>query len=261
MKIPIKALLCLAFSPAALGHTPYLAPNTFEPINGDVITLDAAFAEHFFVPEAAFDNSEFAVTHPDGTVHAPQTRETLKTRVVLEHQLREDGTYRFSTGRRKGRVFKLYTLDGQRHAAEDPSAALPPGAELQAFFQSVTMAETYVSKGAPSEAPLAPRKDGVELELRGHPNGVFAGEALPMRALFYGEPLVGQKVDVFLASGLHGATEPVQTLTSSATGELAFTPEHGGIYLLQMRHRAPAPAGSPAPQYSHTYTLVLEAIE
>lgn len=129
----MATLILLAAGPAAQGHTPYLAPNTFEPLTGDTITLDASFAERFFVPEVAFDNDQFRVTHPDGTSHAPQTLHTLKTRTVLEHSLAGEGTYRFSTGRRLGRVFKLYTLDGERHSAEDPQAPLPPGRNCWPF--------------------------------------------------------------------------------------------------------------------------------
>ncbi|MFV0276409.1 MAG: DUF4198 domain-containing protein [Parahaliea sp.] len=260
----MKSLLPLLLSlvvPAAFGHTPYLAPNTFEPLNGDVVTLDAAFAEHFFVPEAAFDMGQFAVTHPDGRVHAPETLVVLRTRAVLEHRLATDGTYRFSTGRRLGRVFRMYELDGKRQVAEDPAAPLPPGAKPQAFFQSVTMAETYVSKGAPNRAALAPRNDGLELVAQGHPSELFAGEAFDLRALFFGEALAGLKVDVLLASGLLGATEPLQTLSSSDSGAISFVPPQKGIYLLRTRHRAPSPEGSLAPEYSHTYTLVLEVIE
>lgn len=123
------------------------------------------------------------------------------------------------------------------------------------------MAETYVSKGAPNDTTLAPLGEGIELRALGHPNMVFAGEPLRLAVLFDGEPLASQAVEVFAARGLRGDDGPIAGLESDARGELSFVPPGGGIYLLRTRHRAPAPPDAGAPLYSHTYTLVVEAIE
>lgn len=59
---PIAALLLAALALPAAAHTPYLAPASFEVRPDSRVTLDASFAETFFVPEVVFDNSEFVVT-------------------------------------------------------------------------------------------------------------------------------------------------------------------------------------------------------
>ncbi len=64
---PFAALLLAALALPAAAHTPYLAPASFEVRPDSVVTLDASFAETFFVPEVVFDNSTFAVTLPDGS--------------------------------------------------------------------------------------------------------------------------------------------------------------------------------------------------
>jgi hypothetical protein len=46
------ALLLAALALPAVAHTPYLAPASFEVRPDSVVTLDASFAETFFVPEA-----------------------------------------------------------------------------------------------------------------------------------------------------------------------------------------------------------------
>jgi uncharacterized GH25 family protein len=123
------------------------------------------------------------------------------------------------------------------------------------------MAEVYVTRGGPTDTVLAPRGDGLEFAALTHPNDLFAGETLEMQAVFYGEPLAGLTIDVFLAAP-HAADEtPSQTLTSAADGEFSFTPPTAGVYLFRARHRAIAPAGAAAPELSHTYTLVVEAAE
>lgn len=263
-KMPLVSASLLLLSGAAIpaaAHTPYLLPNAFEPINGGLVTLDASFAGHFFTPEVVFDNSEFEVRLPSGKVEKPQTVIPLQSRVVVEHDMSEDGTYRFSTGRRLGRVFKAYEVDGKQINLESPDMPVPDGAKLIDFYQSHTIAEVYVTRGAPSEAALAPRGDGLEYVARTHPNDLFVGDEMEMQALFYGKPIEGLSIDVF--SGAHHASddEPTFTLTSGADGSFSFTPEDAGAYLLRSRHRAQAPAGSAAPELSHTYTLVIEAAE
>lgn len=245
----------------AIAHSPYLLPNAFEPINGGLITLDASFAAHFFTPEVVFDNSDFEVRSPDGKVNKPQTVIPLQSRVVIEHDMSEDGTYRFSTGRRLGRVFRAYELNGERVTLESPDMPVPDGAQLVDFYQSHTIAEVYVTRGAPSEAALTPRGDGLEYVAKTHPNDLFVGDTMELQALFYGKPLEGLTIDVFAGEYHPSDDEPSFTLTSGSDGSFSFAPEHQGVYLLRSRHRAIAPAGSAAPELSHTYTLVIEAAE
>lgn len=257
---PAIALL-LGCSSLVSAHTPYLVPNAFEPINGGLITLDASFAERFFVPEIVFDNSEFEVRLPNGSTTEPDTVISIKSRIIVEHDMVDDGTYRFSTGRRLGRVFKAYLQNGERFTMEDPSEPIPEGTELISFYQSITMAEAYVTRGGPTDKALQARGDGLEFKTNSHPNDVFVGETLNLQALYYGEPLAELNVDVFLASQQFGDDSPLITLISGRHGELNFTPEEQGVYLLRSRHRAEAPEGSAAPEFSHTYTLVIEAFE
>ncbi|GAA6185305.1 DUF4198 domain-containing protein [Aliiglaciecola sp. NS0011-25] len=263
----MKYLLCVAclflylLSLQAAGHTPYFKPHSFEPVRGDLITLDAAFAEKFFVPEVAFANSIYLVTAPDGKTSTPDSLAQFKSRVVVEHALKQDGTYRFSTGRRLGRLFKFYELDGKRKAMKDPTQAIPEGAKLLSFFQSLTLAETYVSKGGPNNAALQPHGEGLEFVATSHPNELFVGEPLALLSLFNGQPLADLKVDVFLAKDQFTQEKATVELHSDANGKFIFTPETAGTYLLLARHRSEAPVSSQAKQISNTYTLVVEAFE
>ena len=248
-------------STACLGHTPYLKPLSFEPSRAGVVTLDASFAEKFFVPEVAFANSIYLVSQPDGKTTTPDFLSQLKTRVVVEHKLQEDGTYRFSTGKRLGRVFKMYELDGKRHSMENPEESIPKGAKLLSFFQSLTLAETYASKGAPDDVVFSAYNTGLEFVPVTHPNDLFVNEPFEFTSLFDGMPVDGLKVEVFLAKDQFTDEKPTFELMSNTQGELSFTPEIAGTYLLLARHRTDAPAASIAPQISNTYTLVIEAVE
>ena len=73
----------------------YLKPLQFEPVRGGKVTLDASFAEQFFVPEAAITNASFEVVTPSGKQVSVEKVVDLSTRNVLEHTLEEEGTYQF----------------------------------------------------------------------------------------------------------------------------------------------------------------------
>src|SRR3546814_11843747 len=133
----LTGILLSAAMPIAWAHTPYLVPINFAPQGGETIALDAAFAETFFVPEAAFDHSRFGVTGPDGGDAAPDHVQVLKTRVVVEHTLPDaPGTYPFSPAPRHGALFRPWHVAGNRASPREPrrtSAAVGRGvAELVA---------------------------------------------------------------------------------------------------------------------------------
>lgn len=239
-------------------HSPYLAPTQFEPLSQGWVTLDASFAEAFFVPEVVFDNSEFAVLDQAGKWVRPVTLHYLKTRVVVEHQLTEKGTYRFSTGVRHGAIFRMYELNGERKGTRDANEILPKGAKLLDHFQSVTLAETYITSGAPSTPALAAHNKGLEVVAVTHPNDVYDGEAFRIQVLFDGKPLAAHDVQVFPASGRE--EKPVVTAKTDAKGFAELTLP-AAVYVLQVRHRHAAPKDAPAPNYSYTYTLAFDVAE
>ncbi|WP_337880921.1 DUF4198 domain-containing protein [Rheinheimera sp.] len=259
LKTSCMAALLLA-SAAAVAHTPYLAPESFEPVN-NWVTLDAAFAEKFFLPEVKFDQSEFSVTQPDGQKVKPSELFVGKTRTMLAHEVKAEGTYRFSTGQRYGAVFRSWQQDGKVKNSRDPNEAVPAGARLLAHFQSVTLAETYVSKGAPDKAALKPSGQGLELEFISHPNDLYIDTPVRARLLFNGKGLAGQKVELFQAGQTEPESKAVQQLTSNAQGDIEFSVKNKGSYLLLNRYRTDAPDGAKAPTYSYSYTAVVEITE
>ena len=254
--VSVLLLFSCAFAQA---HTPYLAPTRFEPLNQGWVTLDASFAEAFFVPEVVFDNSEFAVLDQAGQWIKPTTIQRLKTRAVVEHQLIEKGTFRFSSGVRHGAVFRMYELDGERKGTRDPAEVLPKGAKLLDHFQSVTLAETYITLGAPTKPALAAYNKGLEVVAVTHPNDVYDGEVFRVQLLFDGKPLAAHELQVFPANGRE--EKAVVTATTDAKGFAELTMPSAATYLLQVRYRHAAPKGAPAPQYSYTYTLAFAVNE
>ncbi|WP_158601743.1 DUF4198 domain-containing protein [Solilutibacter pythonis] len=253
-------LFALAVLPVR-AHTPYLHATGDVAARGGLVSMEAAFAETFFVPEVAFDNSEFVVTGPDGRHHAPDRIEVWKARTLAEHRIGQaPGTWRFSTGPRHGARFRTWEVDGKRQSSRDPAVKIPAGAKLVSDFQSLTIAETYLSVGAPNRAALAPRGKGLEIVAIDHPNDLYVGEDFAFRVLFDGQPLAGKKIEITEAVSDSGNTPRIVTLSTDADGRAVFKSEHPTRWLALVRHRTPAPASVGAAEYSHSYTLTFRTL-
>lgn len=251
----------LSFLPLAFlalnvsAHTPFLAPVSFTPAHEHWVSLDAGFAEAFFKPDVAFDKSEFQLLTPAGVWQKPGRLETFKTRTVLEHQLTEKGTYRFSTGLRYGAVFRFYELNGERKAVRGSEEALPAGAKLVDHYQSVTLAETYVTNDKPTTGALKPYNKGLELVPVTHPGDVYAGEKFAVKVLMDGKPVAEKAINIFKAHDHAEHEKPYLTATTNAKGEAGLAMADEGIYVLHIRHTGPAPKNAEAPNYGYVYTL------
>lgn len=252
-KLPF--LFCTFLVLPVNAHTPFLAPISFTPAHESWVSLDAGFAEVFFQPDVAFDKSEFQLLTPAGTWQKPGRLETFKTRTVLEHQLAEKGTYRFSTGLRYGAVFRFYELNGERKAIRGSTEALPAGAKLVDHYQSVTLAETYITNDKPTTGALKPYSKGLELVPVTHPSDVYAGEKFAVKVLMDGKPVADKAITIFKAHDNAEHEKPYLTATTNAKGEAELAMADKGIYVLHIRHTGPAPKNAEAPDYGYVYTL------
>ncbi len=257
--ISLNILLASCFSGAALGHVAYVKPLQFEPVRGGKVTLDASFAEQFFVPEAAISNASFEVVTPSGKTVSVEEVVNLSTRNVLEHTLKEEGTYQFSTGKRMGAIFRVYEKDGERGSMRGNEKPLPEGAVLTEHFQSVTFATSYVTHKGPTEQALAPRNEGLEIVPVNHPNSLFANEGFEFKVLFNGQPVASHEVAIYQGKDQFAEESDVDKVTTNDKGHANFTPKAQDVYLMQVRLRTDAPKEAQVPTYSYTTTLSFEA--
>lgn len=262
-RILILAALAAVIVAPASAHTPYFAPVTFQVQPGSAVTLDASFAEAFFVPEAAFDGSHFTVTGPDGRQAPPKRVVPLDTRVVVEHVLPKDarGTYRFSTGERLGAVFRTWEVDGRRVSSRDVAEPVPAGARVIANFQSRIRAETYLTVGAPDRGALRPHGEGLELVPVTHPDDLYSNEPVEFTLLFDGKPLADTPVQLSEAVWSSDRKAREVTLRSDARGQVRWEQPASGTWLALARHRSAALAGAAAPEYSNSYSLVFHVLD
>ena len=255
--LPLLSALCLP----ARAHTPYLLPTSFEASPQAVISVDASFADKFFIPEVAFGPTRFTVTAPDGSVTPMADVRQFKTRTVAEHKLPADkGSYRLSTGPRLGAVFRSWERGGKVETVRDPDTPMPADARLLQHYQSLSVSETYITVGKPSPGALAPSGKGLEIVPVTHPGDLFAGEKFDFTVQYDGKPLAAQKVEILRSAMDLASQHSVDALTTDGQGRISYTLPRPGIYLALVRHRADAPEGAAAPQYGHNYTLTFRVL-
>jgi uncharacterized GH25 family protein len=248
------ALLLSLAVPAAQAHSPYLLPSVFDASDRKIVTVEGAFTESFFTPEVVMKSDAYAVVDPDG-VRTPIAPTYLRQVAVFEVATEKPGTYRITTGQRGGRTAKAALVKGQWEFFEGAKA---PADAID--MQSLTTAEVYVTRGAPSDSALAPTGKGIEFKAITHPSKIVTGQDAVFEVLFDGKPVANQAIEFVAAEDRYADAKPApKTVTSDAKGRFAVKPDHSGLYHIQTRYRlGPAAAGQPG--YSFTYALTFESL-
>jgi uncharacterized GH25 family protein len=248
------ALLLSLAAPTAKAHSPYLLPTVFDASDRKLVTVQGAFTESFFTPEVVMKSDAYAVIGPDG-VRVPLTPTYTRELALVEAVTEKPGTYRITTGLRGGRTAKAALVKGEWQFFEGAKA---PADAID--MQSLTMADVYVTRGAPSDAALAPIGKGLEFKAVTHPSKIVTGQDAVFEVLFDGKPLAGQEITFQGADDRYAETKAApKTVKSDAKGRFALKVDKSGIYQVQTRYRvAPVAAGQPG--QSFTYALTFESL-
>ncbi|EIZ81148.1 hypothetical protein WSK_0093 [Novosphingobium sp. Rr 2-17] len=252
------AILALAACHAsqALAHTSYILPNFFVASTESYVTLQSAFAEELFHPEVAVDANDFHVILPDGSRGEFEAIGKHRQLVILESPLLQDGTYRFTTGVRRGRMSKSALIDGQWKPVQGDKA--PAGATRFKTSQTETVADVYVTKKGPTRAPVDRQIGRLVIQPVTHPSEVALDSNLKLKVLFDGKPLDGQTVVLDRGGAEYGEAKVHREVKTSADGSLDLKFDKPGVYLLMTRHKADAPTGSETDERSYTTSLTFE---
>ncbi|MDB5724128.1 MAG: nickel uptake transporter family protein [Novosphingobium sp.] len=252
---PLLALGLLAAMPTpALAHAAYLLPNLFSANQEDSITLQSSFAEHFFRPELAVDSDDWHVLLPDGTRVSFATVTKLRQVVILESDLKLEGTYRFTTGVRRGRLGKVALVDGKWQPVRGEA---PAGAQVRTT-QTETVSDVYVTKKGPTRAAVDAQIGRLVLHPVTHPSDIAMAGKFDLAVLFDGKPLPGVKLEIDRGGADYDAGSAHREVTTGPDGRVSLTFYQAGAYVVMARHRADAPAGSTTDERSYTTALTFE---
>ncbi|MDO9472605.1 MAG: DUF4198 domain-containing protein [Caulobacter sp.] len=286
VKSAIAALLTAAAvgfaAGPALAHTPYIVPVTFAPDRDWVGVQGGMSEEAAFVPDFAIRGAgDWVVTGPDG-VQTRAAPTTLKSANMLDAALPTEGTYRISTGERPGRAGKAAKVGGVWRAVRPAPAAgapagparpmeddagggagpinavdVPAGAEIM-DTQSYLIAETYVSRGAPTPGALKPVGRGLELEPITHPNEIYLDDGFTFRVTVDGKPASGLRVTAYRGGETYDGERTAIEATTDADGKASLGFAKAGAYLLETHYPDAPPASAAPASKTWVYTLSFE---
>lgn len=243
----------------AYAHTSYMWPSVFSTTNAEIVTVQSSFAEDFlFRPEIAVESQDFHLLRPNGQRDAFDRAEVFRQVTILESDLTEDGTYRFTTGERLGRI-SAYILENGEWRPLAPGQTAPAGAQTQ-LSQTATVADVYVSKGAPTRQAVDAAIGRLRIHPITHPSEIYLDDGFSFQVLFDGAPLANQDIEVDRQDGDYEEPRFSQQIRTDSQGRVQLNFDRPGVYLLMTRHRADAPAGSETPIRSYTTSLTFEVM-
>lgn len=235
-------------------------PNRFSVSQSGFITVQSAFTENVFRPEIAVDSADFHVVSPDGERKEFEHKTAHRQLVILEEELTADGTYRLTTGVRLGRKGRRMLVDGEWKPLFPSDAPVPDEALQVATTQTETVADVYVTKGAPSwGAVKAPIGRLVFMPVT-HPNKIYLDETFEMDVVFDGAPLADKALTITREGGCFEEPEYKCFVKTGADGRLTAVFDKPGVYMIYTRHRACAPDGAETDERSYTTSLTFEVI-
>lgn len=247
------ALLFIGSS-AASAHTAYLLPQDFTP-EGGTVTTDAAYAIQFFTPAVPLGSRDFHFLAPDGVRGTFASVRIAQPSSALDLNMAGNGTYLLSTGEMLGPVTNMVGADGGWRPLGQGEA--PPEGAPTTTLQTVAVAETYVTRGRPTNEVLDDTSGHLTLRPVTHPNRISVAEGFSVRLLFDGAPFPNMPLVLYKAGEPETALD--RAFVTDANGQATLTLDQPGQYIVVIRHRGPAAAGSQAQIASYTTSLTFEA--
>lgn len=255
-KIALVTVLAALVAAPASAHTNYMEPSVFSAGEASQVTIESSFTEDFSRPEFPVEAQDFHLYRPDGRRDTYDRITALSQMTVLESDLTEAGTYLFTTGERLGRNSLQIRVNGQWTPLE-PGAQPPAGAQTRQS-QTATVANVYVTKGAPTSQVLSVNVGRFAIHPVTHPSEIYLESGFSVQVTLDGRPVPNQALELTRDGGRYDDPPFVQTLHTDAQGALTITFDRPGAYLLMTRLSADAPAGSPTPVRSYTTSLTFE---
>jgi hypothetical protein len=228
-------------------------PQDFSP-EGGIVTISGAFATQFFTPSIAVAHTGVHAVDPDGAQGVFAAVQVVNPTTTMELRVPGHGTYRISTGEQLGQVATMVAADGGWRALG--AGETPPEGAQTTTLQSVTVAETYVSKGAPNAAALQSVVGRLAIRPITHPNQVLLASGMQLELLFDGQPFPNMPFVLYAAGDPEADLDRV--FVTDASGRATLTFDQPGQYVVAVRHRAAAGANAQAQVQSFTTSLTFE---
>jgi hypothetical protein len=255
-KIPLAVIVALvALGGVCSAHQKWLLPNFFVAEKGPVwLSFDVTWSDRPFVAESAVGPKPLWIVFPDGRREAPSDSYVGKTKSVGEMQLSEPGTYRLESVDPLN-YWTQVEVDGKKQWLRKSKDEVA-GQKISRSDLYWSKAAAYVTLGKATDVPPADNTEPLDLLLSAHPNQLKVGDTITVRAVLYGKPLKGEKVNVFGPDSTGHEPTAVKTTAADGSAEYQFTT--AGKFLLACQFEQKKPDDPKADIHSFNFYLTLE---
>lgn len=247
------ALLIAAAGPAS-AYTAYILPQNFNPNDGNA-AIQAAYANTFFTPAVGLP-ADMKLHYPDGFEGGFSRVAVAGSATELSDDLPQWGTYRVTTGELSGAVTTLVGADGTWRPLQQ--GEVPAEGVETSTIQTITLADAYVSRGAPTRNVIDRAQGTLALAPITHPNEVLVANGFQVELRFNGQPFPNMPIVLYEAGDID--TDQSAFFVTDASGRATITFAQPGQYVIAVRHRAAAPEGAGVDVRSYVTTLTFNVI-
>ncbi|WP_375749568.1 DUF4198 domain-containing protein [Vibrio sp. HN007] len=225
-------------------HPRWILPSHFtvSKQGGDWLTFDVTASNGTFVFDKPASAEATYVLLPDGVKKRPDAVFKGKRRSVLDYYFEQEGTHKvafvsgpdYYTSYKAGESDELMWVKASK---AERSSVLPKQAkdvETKLFSNRV---ETYITLGKPTEKAFTIEGKFLELKPVTHPSDIVEGEPVTFQFFYEGEPQQGVKAEITRDGTLYRNQPNEINVISDAKGEVTFTPQQAGRYLMKASYQ------------------------
>jgi hypothetical protein len=226
------------FAAPASAHTPFFRPLDFYP-DTNTIYAEAAYSTDIFLPVVGMPATTLQLIAPDGQARTIRQISVEPYLTTVEGALPEPGTYRFSTGELYGAPTPMVFDHGDWRAVR-PGEHLGRRARTSSM-RIVALAETYVTRGAPTRTAVDVSIGRLAIHPISHPNQVTVASGFDVELRLDGVPFAHMPFVIYEPTQSEDDMRRVFVTDDQGRAHLTF--DHAGTYLAVVRYR---PQASPS---------------
>ena len=268
MKLAMNTTVAVSLSAASLAvtaHDIYIWPSYFT-VNSEKavkVPVNVTASHTTFRPDFAMPSEGVKVFASDGKQVRRIGSYYQGARVsTFDLDVSSEGTFALEYHRgpsyhSRYKIGKRDTEKRMRANKTEAKAKAPKDARDLETASYTTIAMSYVTNKAPSDAVLSAKNEGFELVPVTHPADYVTGEDLQISLLFNGEPVVDQELVIEQEGPQYSESPVALELKTNKQGVASFNLENGGRYMLKVNHKRK----STDPEADYQITRVYYAFE
>lgn len=261
----VIAMGCAATT--AQAHPLWLLPSHFtvSKEGGDWLTFDVTASHGTFVFDKPAGAERALIYLPDGKKERPNYVIRGKRRSVFDFYFEQEGTHKveleyepmYITSYKAG---KRDTAKRMRANKLERVDKLPESARDASTMMMVKSALSYITVGKPTETVF--KMDGKLLEFKPitHPADIVEQEPVTFQFYFNGKPQQGVKAEITRDGTLYRNQQEQIDVVSNDKGEITFTPEHAGRYLMKASYKGKLTDNAMADSAMNMMSVSFEAV-